>query len=155
MTRIITLTKGLSGVVDEADYERVVAAGRWSAEVRPNGAYAKRARTRLHNFITGWRFVDHINGDGLDNRRANLRPANHATNGRNVGKPSSNTSGFKGVTWDRRARKWRAQIMTDGRNRWLGNFTDPREAARAYDIGAIELHREFARTNFPREAYAA
>jgi len=157
MSMLVPLTKGLHAIVDDADFEKVTAIGSWCASITPKGAYALRgiakpdgSRTtiRLHNLLTGLRFVDHINGDGLDNRRANLRPSDHVTNGRNAGKKSNNTSGFKGVTWDRRAGKWLAQIQSEGRHHHLGHFIDARDAAVAYDAAALRLHGEFARTNF-------
>lgn len=157
MMREIELTKGFVAVVDDFDFDRVMSAGSWCASVTPRTVYALRGipkpgggRTtiRLHNFVTGWRFVDHINGNGLDNQRSNLRESDAVTNGCNVGPKSNNTSGFKGVTWDRRSRRWRAQIQSGGTNHYLGDFTEAAEAARAYDAKALELHGDFARTNF-------
>lgn len=90
--------------------------------------------------------VDHINGDRLDNRRANLRLATHAENLRNRGAQRNNTSGYKGVFWHERARRWRAVIWVDRRRHLLGYFDNPAEAHAAYCRAAHELHREFANT---------
>jgi hypothetical protein len=90
-------------------------------------------------------FIDHINGDPGDNRLANLREATNAQNTRNSGRRSNNTSGYKGVTWNRAARKWAAQIRDGKRYLHLGTYTDPAEAHAAYCRAAAELHGEFAR----------
>lgn len=157
----IPLSQGFVALVDDADYDRAVAVGKWSADVRRNAVYATRSirkatgrytSIRLHAFITGWPFVDHINGDGLDNRRGNLREASHSTNGFNAGLPAHNTSGRKGVTWDKRSRRWQAQIMVNRRNIFLGQFDDLDDAGRAYDDGARIYHGQFARLNFKQSA---
>lgn len=92
--------------------------------------------------------VDHINGDGLDNRRANLRVCSGADNVKNVpGVPK--TSKYKGVSWWARHRKWRAGISVNYRYHFLGAFDDEIQAAYAYDEAAICYHGEFAWLNFP------
>lgn len=92
--------------------------------------------------------VDHASGDRLDNRRVNLRPCTHAENQRNQGPSSRNASGYKGVSLYKRDGTYRASIAAHGRRRHLGYYSNPVEAARAYDAAARELHGEFARTNF-------
>jgi hypothetical protein len=158
MTREIQLSRGLVALVDDTDYERAIAAGKWYAQSGWRTFYATRnvqraggSRTKLllHMFLTGWSYVDHINGDGLDNRQTNLRPATHAENARNRRMHSDNASGFKGVFADRR--RWRAGIVTNGARRDLGCWGTAEEAARAYDSAAREFHGEFARLNFPDE----
>jgi hypothetical protein len=156
----IPLTKGRVALIDDDDFDRVIAAGSWHASKasRTNwyAAHADGRRTiRLHTFLTGWPLVDHINGDGLDNRRANLRPATGKQNAANMRTPAHNTSGFKGVTYYRRTGRWRAHLTTDGRQRHLGYFDTAEEAAYAYDTEAIGTWGEYARTNFPREDHAA
>lgn len=86
--------------------------------------------------------VDHINGDRLDNRRANLRLATHQENGRNVG---GRVGALKRV--DRHGRGWRAQIKVNGETLYLGTFDTPEEAARAYDAAAQRAFGSFARLN--------
>jgi hypothetical protein len=75
--------------------------------------------------------IDHIDGDGLNNTKANLRRVTHAENIANTGKFKNNTSGYKGVTWDKSRGKWHAQVKKDQRNYGLGRFDDKDEAARA------------------------
>jgi hypothetical protein len=92
--------------------------------------------------------VDHINGDRLDNRRCNLRIATRSQNYCNrAGKVA--TSAYKGVSWHKATKTWRATISADKRQRSLGYFHSEIEAARAYDEAAKSLHGEFARLNFP------
>ena len=90
--------------------------------------------------------IDHINGDPADNRIANLRLATPAQNGANARRRSDNRSGFKGVGWHKKTRKWRANIVRDGRMRSLGYFDTPEQAAEAYATAAKALRGEFART---------
>lgn len=95
--------------------------------------------------------IDHINGDGLDNRRCNMRITTVTQNNRNRGKGRNNSSGFKGVYWSSVENKWRVQIRNGKGKVWIGKFNDLTEAARAYDKAARELHGEFAVLNFPEE----
>lgn len=157
--REIPLTRGHVAIVDAADYKNVAAQGSWYAYCRgvsdvvyavgsirqPDG---RRKRVRLHSFLTGWPLVDHINGDGLDNRRRNLRPATTAQNIANQRLHKNNTSGFKGVS--RRGVRFRAYICPDRSTVWLGTFDTAEQAARVYDEAAVALWGEFARLNFPR-----
>ena len=158
MTREIPLSRGLVALVDDADYDAIMAVGKWFADPAPDTFYASRKSSRrdgkqrtirMHTFITGWGYVDHIDGNGLDNRRRNLRAATSSKNQMNRGMDSDNTSGFKGV--HRIRLRWAAQIGADGRKIFLGSFATPQEAARAYDAAAVLHHGEFARLNFPEE----
>lgn len=93
--------------------------------------------------------IDHANGDGLDNRRANLRFCTSSQNNWNS-KPKGN-SPYKGIS-QRASGKWYAMICRDRKHYWLGMHDTPEEAARAYDEAAKRLHGEFARLNFPEAA---
>lgn len=107
--------------------------------------------TTLHRIITGAKpgqFVDHINGDGLDNRTENLRVVTAGQNRANSRKDRDNKSGFKGVTWVKSSRKWMAQIVVNGERHYLGVFTHKERAAKAYDRAAIHYHGEHAGLNF-------
>jgi len=92
-------------------------------------------------------YVDHINGDGLDNRRANLRaatPKQNVWNSRGYGR-----SKYKGIWLDKSSGKWCARIKVGDKVRNLGRYVDEETAARAYDAAARGVHKEFARLNFP------
>ncbi len=107
---------------------------------------AHRAVWAVHSGRWPENQIDHINGDKTDNRIANLREATHAENLQNSRRPSRNTSGFKGVCFDRSRGKWMARIHADGRDRMLGRFDTPEEAHAAYRAAAEKHHGEFART---------
>lgn len=89
--------------------------------------------------------VDHINSNGLDNRRENLRLANHSQNMQNRRKNKNNTSGYKGVTWYKRLNKWLAQISVNNTHIYLGLFDDPESAYVAYCEAAKRYFDRFAR----------
>lgn len=160
--REIRLTSGGVALVDDEDFDRVNEAGSWYAHESLNTSYAKqnyrpgdgKYTTRsMHNFVTGLPYVDHINGNGLDNRRANLRPATASQNQANQRMRRDNRSGFRGVQHAPRGR-WRALIVAKGQRISLGYYDAREDAARAYDVAAIQHFGEYARTNFPRENYA-
>jgi hypothetical protein len=150
---------GFVALVDAAD-AGAVSPFRWHSQLAATGRvrYARRTlrapdgrwlKRYMHTYLTGWGYVDHINGDGLDNRRANLREVTNAQNHFNRAKSRIGSSQYKGVCWHRARRRWRADIMRDGRSRTLGYFDDEEAAARAYDAAARELFGEYARPNFP------
>lgn len=96
--------------------------------------------------------IDHINGVKDDNRITNLREATHAETKRNSGRHVDNTSGFKGVSYFKRAKKFQAYCNDrHGTQIRLGYFSTAEDAARAYDEFARVEHGEFARLNFPDE----
>jgi hypothetical protein len=158
----IPLGGGIVALIDVGDAAIVTAAGPWHAKPHGCTTYAQRNMRRadgawttqtLHRLLTGWSYVDHKNGDGLDNRRENLRQATHGENVANARRRADNTSGYKGVHKNsRRGRPWKAGIRADGRMRHLGYYDSPIDAARAYDIAAREVFGEFARLNFPEVA---
>jgi hypothetical protein len=87
--------------------------------------------------------IDHINGVRNDNRIVNLRLASRFQNMQNTGKPTTNKSGFKGVSWHARANKWQAYIRANGKSYSLGLFVDPEEAHNAYKTAGEKLHDQF------------
>lgn len=93
--------------------------------------------------------IDHISGNQSDNRISNLRLATPMQNKANTSKRSTNRSGYKGVQWNKKDRKFRALFIIGKENRFLGNYDCPVLAAEAYDREAIRVHGEFARLNFP------
>jgi hypothetical protein len=158
---LIPLTKGQHAIVDEADWERLSAFKWYVVNGRRGAFYGRRYVERLngrpvtkalHHEVLGLsprQTVDHVNGDTLDNRRANLRVCSPGENARNRRGSRNSLSGFKGVS---RARgRWQARIEYEGKARHLGVFDTPEEGARAYDQAARELFGEFARLNFPSE----
>lgn len=146
--KTIQLTKGVCAIVDDDDYEKVNSLS-WQF----NGRYAsgrKGGKTLLlHRFIldTPKGFVtDHINGDKLDNRRSNLRVCNQSQNRANSRVSITNTSGYKGVCFDKRLKKFRAYIRKDGKMHNLGLFKTAIEAHNVYAGKARELFGEYSRT---------
>lgn len=90
--------------------------------------------------------IDHINCDKTDNRLSNLRLATGRENVANTKRRSDNSSGHKGVFWDKQRNRWHARIMINGKNKHIGLFRLIEDAAKAYERAAIERHGEFART---------
>ena len=95
--------------------------------------------------------VDHINHNGLDNRKANLRFATYSQNAWNRKKPTdSGSSKYKGVRWVKDSKKWRAVICNNNRRTHLGFFNDEKEAAAAYDTAAKKHRGEYAFLNLSK-----
>jgi hypothetical protein len=146
----VSLSGGGVALVDDIDLQAVLPYT-WHARRADHRTYAygkvNGRPTFMHRLITGElsMAVDHVNGDGLDNRRANLRLATNGQNRANS-RPTA-ASGFKGVS--RSGNRWRAYGMKHRQQTYLGSFASAEEAARAYDAWAIEAHGEFARLNFP------
>lgn len=88
--------------------------------------------------------IDHIDGNPCNNQMSNLRVCTHSQNIQNRGKLSTNTSGYKGVSWHKRDKIWRAQIAVNGRYIYLGSFDTAKEAHKAYKNASIKYHGEFA-----------
>jgi hypothetical protein len=151
----IPLTQGKVALVDDDDLERVLKHI-WVASLQRGKWYAvgvvQSKLTYLHRFILDLNSsdpeIDHIDRNGLDCRRSNMRLATRSQQMANQKKQSDTSSRFKGVTWLNRNKKWMAQIKVDGKHRYLGSFVDEEDAARAYDKAAKEAWSEFARTNF-------
>lgn len=165
MTITIELTKGQVTLIDDIDAD--LADFKWSASpvnAGVNDYYAagkitkagkkQKVRAYLHRVIleriegrplVKTELTDHINGDKLDNRRANLRISTYSQNQHNQGRRNDNKSGYKGVYWHSRRMKWIAQIGLNGHIKRIGQFDTPELAYAAYCQVAAELHGKFAR----------
>lgn len=163
--RQISLTKGQTTIVDEADYDAIVAIGRWCFS---NSGYAvhyyadengQRKMLYLHRAIMARKLrepipmnmqVDHENMNRIDNRRFNLRLATRSQNQAHKKIQVNNSSKFKGVTFN--SGRWEARIRYQGKRINLGRFSDPLEAAMMYDAASRLLYQDFAGCNFPDES---
>ena len=142
------LYPGRVALVDDADLA-LVEKHAWSAhhtgyaQTQINGKFTLMHRLILPDIPR----IDHVNGVRVDNRRSNLRPATASQNAMNRSKSPGTSSRFKGVVWKSQPGKWMAYIYVDGKQRYLGYFTDETDAATAYDRAAVEVFGEFAKTN--------
>jgi hypothetical protein len=159
----IRLTQGKTALIDDEDVD-LVAAHKWFAHKRQRTSSTSRevwyahtnvtidgTRTtwQMHRLVMGFpeQDVDHQNGDGLDNRRENLRVATPSQNGGNAVARVDGTSSFRGVSWFAESSAWMANITIDRRQIYLGLFGDELAAARAYNTKALEVFGPFARLN--------
>lgn len=141
----ITSTNGYIVLVDDADLPTV--QGAWHVVHKGNGRYyairqlrytdadgkVRQRRVYLHRLLLPLsKCVDHINGDGLDNRRQNLRSSDKAQNAKNTTLKSTNSSGARGVSYRKDKRKWRAYIRVHGRQTGLGHYSTKEEAETAW-----------------------
>lgn len=154
----IVFDDGTVSIFDPEDYDLVVANGPWNLFRTAGLTYVKQVggrKTFLHRIITNapnGMIVDHINRDGLDNRKSvNLRLATHHQNNGNIKKRSdAKTSEYRGVSWVRSHEKWRASIKDGPVHRTLGEFDNEAEAAMTYDEAAKRVFGAFANTNFEK-----
>jgi len=161
MTKQIPLSQGLFALVDDADFEWL-NQWKWSANKIGNTFYAIRKERKrpfqktiyMHREIMNTPKgvqVDHINRDGLNDTRANMRNCTIAENSYNRKRVSTNHSGYKGVSWSKPNQKWMACIKMNNRSAYLGYFDTAEDAARAYDQAAKLNFGAFASLNFPLE----
>lgn len=148
----IKLTRGKYALIDSEDYERV-SQFTWNClkigYAQCNRRAGEHSRKYMHRFILDYPdgLVDHINGDKLDNRKFNLRVCNQSSNSANAKKSINNTSGFKGVSWDKKAKKWGAYLTKNYKHIFCGYFEDKEVAAAAYNARALKEFGEFAKLN--------
>lgn len=114
---------------------------------------SSKPKVKMHNLIMNTKPVDHINHNTLDNRRSNLRHCTHTENMRNSKRQNNNSSGYKGVTYCRRKKRYLCQIIYNNKNINLGYFKDKKLAAIVYDLAATLLFKDFAHLNFPNYDY--
>lgn len=158
----ISLSQGKVAMIDDVDFV-IVGRHRWCAVLNGKDLWyavtsiekgGTRRSIRMHRMLLGLKYkgkqqADHINHNGLDNRRANLRICSHTENVRNSRVLVHKTSIYKGVCWDKNAKKWHAGISVGaGKQKHLGHFKLEECAALAYDFAAVRYHGEYAVFNF-------
>lgn len=159
----IPLTQGYFTKVDDEDFEEL-AVKRWYANVfkrrgktrvtacRTEGSPPNKKNVYMHRLIMNapdGAYIDHINGDSLDNRKENLRFCNNSENMRNRGKNQNNTSGYKGVSYNKNRRgkkKWEAKCKHNYKTIHFGIYETAKEASEAYQKGIKKLWPNFAPT---------
>lgn len=154
--KLIPLTKGYSAMVDDEDYD-LVAPYKWHVKISKKKhcvtKYAQRTsyeggvkrNIRMHVFVTGIKGMDHIDGDGLNNQRSNLRISTTSQNNHAIRRPHNR--GWRGVF--PRAGGFRAQIKQNYTVTVLGQFKRAHNAALAYNFAAEQMYGEFANFNLP------
>lgn len=154
----IKLTQGKFALVSDEDYE-FLSQWRWYAHKGHKTYYARRNSSRvngkqitihMHRVIAERMEIkspDHTDQNGLNNQRNNLREATISQQAINRNLQSINTSGYRGVCWNKHAKKWIARICTNKIGIHLGYFDNIKDAARAYNEAAIKYFGEFAVLN--------
>lgn len=153
---IISPTYGeKTAFIDDEDLE-FISRFRWGVKKDRKAFYAatkiKQKTVKMHQLLVacpeGYK-IDHIDRNGLNNQRSNLRVCTNSENQRNRGMNITNTSGFKGVSLLSTG-LFLASLTLNGRNIKFGTYTSAKEAALAYDEGVNKFHGEFAFLNFPK-----
>ena len=142
-------------LVDDEDLGMVIN-WRWRIASKPGQKaqyVASSDGTQIHRLIMGLgkgdeRQVDHINGDGLDNRRCNLRVATRGENQANRGRNKNNQCGIKGVYWNESRKRWQVTIGCEGKSIFVGRYKTIEEAKEAQELAAQILHGKFARASW-------
>lgn len=164
MSKEILLTQNMVTLVDNEDYEELNKYN-WQCEKsfkpRLYTSYVRRnnSKNRLPKNVLMHRqimdcpknmVIDHINGNGLDNRKSNLRICTRGQNLANQRISRANTSGYRGVCWHKGCKKWASQIKTNNKQRCLGFYDNIIDAAIAYDNAALKYFGEFAYQNITK-----
>jgi hypothetical protein len=153
----IRLPSGVDTFVDDEDYDYLMQFN-WQERKGHSTSYVKRSSKINNRGITNYMHreimkpgpglvVDHIDGNGLNNCKSNLRIATHRDNLRNSRGHTDSEIRFKGVTLQSRKRKYLVRIRVDNKDIYLGLFEDEIQAAKAYNEAAIKYFGEFARLN--------
>lgn len=167
MAVLIPLDKGYVVIVDDIDGD--LSKFTWKARVVERNVYAGRREGTplatakwilIHQVVLSRMlgrplvkgdYPDHINNDSLNCKRENIRLSTNAQNGANARLSKANTTGYKGVTYSKHAKRFKAQIMFQRKNYALGYYNTAEEAAKIYNYKAVELFGEFARLNIIKE----
>lgn len=149
----LSLTSGQFALIDDVDYDKV-SSRRWHAYKSSNSWYCRTNIGKKHISLHAFLFpvpkgfvVDHIDGNGLNNQRANLRQATQAENMRNQRPHRDSRSPYKGIWRIPGAKTWGVQIWNGRKRNYVGSFVDPLEAAKVYDFIAIQVFGQFAKVN--------
>lgn len=152
----IKLSLNKIALVDDDDFEQLNIY-KWHSFKHRNTYYARRnenvmginKQIYMHTQITGIKGIDHVDRNGLNNQRDNLRKCTSLQNNYNSLRIKNKTSIFKGVSWNKYHNKWKAQISVNGKRKHIGYFDNDLDAAVAYDKNATEYYKEFAYLNSP------
>lgn len=161
MAKEIQLTQGKVALVDDEDYEYL---NKWKWCLRGTGrgkfyairGFSKSKKSNIKGSISMHRqlmkpkkgyVIDHLDGNTLNNQKNNLRICTQSQNISNQKISVSNTSGYKGVCYDKKMNKFRAQIVCNKKRYYLGSYDNPVDAAHIYNAAAIKYHGEFAKLN--------
>jgi len=156
----LPLTQDQFAIVDEDDYDRL-AQYKWCVSRSRNCLYARRSSKyqgkkitlQMHRVVLGLEYndnliIDHINRNGLDNRKANLRIVSQKINSYNCKMQRHNTSGYRGVAFYKQTGKYASYIKINGIQKHLGFYETPIEAALAHDVASLLAYKENAIINF-------
>lgn len=160
--KTIQLKPGIDVIVDADDFNMLNTYTWWLCKTKTKRAVktqlsaqttVKGKTVKMHRLIMQAPLgvdVDHINGNPLDNRKANLRICSRSENLMNAGKYTRRnkcSSKYKGVSWHKATKKWEAGLQVNGKRKWLGLFLEEQSAAVAYNLAALKYFGQFANLN--------
>lgn len=155
----ICLTKGMITIVDDDDFD-MLSKYKWYVTNKKGTFYTQRRHefpdgTKkticMHYLIMGREWVDHIDGDPLNNQKSNLRICTPRQNSMNTRSHSDSTSKYKGVSLVGHNKRWRSEIYYNGKTIYLGEFDKETDAAKTYNDKSIELFGEWGKANIISE----
>ena len=156
----IKLTRGRFAIVDDDDYEMLKKHSWHCLEIHTEGKYyagttvritkQKQYSLKMHRYIMGLKrgdgkLIDHINNDGLDNRKKNLRIVSYSENNKNRSVGKNNTTGSKGIYLEKQTGKYKVQINNNGIRHYLGKYSTIDEAKQVRALKEKELYGKYSR----------